>query len=77
LVDDSSALIVAFTEIVSGRAPEERGNGLKFVKSIIIKNNMNLYFRTGDAEAEISSESPLLIKKTATPIKGCIALINF
>jgi len=77
LNDDSSALIVAFTEIVSGRAPEERGNGLKFVRNIIIKNKMKLYFKTGEAELEISDESPLAIKKTITPVKGCIALIGF
>ncbi len=77
LSNDSEALIVAFTEIVSGRAPEERGNGLKFVRKVVIKNNMKLFFKTGDAELEIFDESPLSIKKTTNPISGCIALVTF
>lgn len=31
LQDDKEALLVAFTKIITGRAPEQRGNGLKFV----------------------------------------------
>ena len=34
LTNSSAAMRVAFTETVSGRYPEARGNGLKFVKSI-------------------------------------------
>jgi len=77
LPNDSEALIVAFTEIISGRAPEERGNGLKFVRKQIIKNEMKLIFKTGDAELEIFDETPLVIKKTNVPIRGCVALISF
>jgi excisionase family DNA binding protein len=77
LSDDSEALVVAFTEIVSGRAPEERGNGLKFVRKVVAKNNMKLFFKTGNAELEIFDESPLITQKSTTPVKGCIALITF
>jgi excisionase family DNA binding protein len=77
LSDDGEALIVAFTEIISGRAPEERGNGLKFVRRQIIKNSMKLYFKTGNAELEIFDESPLTIRKSDIPIQGCVALISF
>jgi hypothetical protein len=31
LQDDKQALLVAFTKSITGRAPEQRGNGLKFV----------------------------------------------
>ncbi len=31
LANDMDALTVVFTERISGRAPEARGNGLKFV----------------------------------------------
>lgn len=31
LQDDTQALVVAFTKNITGRAPEQRGNGLKFV----------------------------------------------
>mgnify|MGYP001615818303 CR=1 FL=1 len=35
LLDDSEALRVAFHEVISGRSPEQRGNGLKFVASVV------------------------------------------
>lgn len=77
LPNDSDALVVAFTEIISGRAPEERGNGLKFVRKVVTKNDMKLFFKTGDAELEIFDESPLTVKKSIDQIRGCIALITF
>ncbi len=42
LQNDAEALRVAFTEVISGRAPEKRGNGLKFVKSVIMDNDIDL-----------------------------------
>ncbi len=36
--DEQSALVTAFEKRVSGRAPEQRGNGLKFVRNIILQN---------------------------------------
>ena len=35
---DNEALTIAFTKRLSGRAPEKRGNGLKFVRDIINDN---------------------------------------
>ena len=43
------ALEVAFTKTISGRSPENRGNGLKFVKDVILSNPIGLIFYTGDA----------------------------
>jgi hypothetical protein len=78
LTSSADALRVAFTEIVSGRAPEERGNGLKFVRKIITNNNMNLYFKTGDAELKIGKgDTDLTITKSNIHIQGCLALIKF
>jgi len=34
--DDQAALEMAFEQQVSGRSPEQRGNGLKFVKNVIL-----------------------------------------
>ena len=33
---------VAFTKIITGRMPEKRGNGLKFVSSMLSRCNMSL-----------------------------------
>jgi len=38
----------AFTRVISGRAPERRGNGLKLVASIAKRLNLSLYFRSGE-----------------------------
>lgn len=72
------ALRVAFTEIISGRAPEYRGNGLKFVRSVVAANGMSLSFQTGSARLEIvENSSDLKIEKSNIYLQGCLALIKF
>jgi excisionase family DNA binding protein len=78
LKDHEDALKVAFTEIISGRKPEARGNGLKYVRNVIFKNPINLIFQTGDAKLILNSgNADLDIKKVKENIRGCIALINY
>jgi len=57
LVNSNEAIRVAFTEMVSGRYPETRGNGLKFVRSIIIKNPFTLYFQTENSRLYLKENS--------------------
>ena len=72
------ALKVAFTEMISGRAPEDRGNGLKFVRKVISENPISLLFQSGDAELTIPKESPdLNITDSEKSFRGCLALIRF
>lgn len=78
LKDDQTALKMAFTEIISGRAPESRGNGLKFVRRVVAENNFKLLFVSGQAELRIKRPSGRLdIVRTKRPIQGCLALIKF
>lgn len=78
LTNSSEAMKVAFTETVSGRYPEARGNGLKFVRSIIVKNPFSLRFQTGNAQLYLKKDDVgLNIQQTETIIKGCFALISF
>jgi len=78
LPDDSEALKVAFTEIVSGRAPESRGNGLKYVRAVIENNPISLSFQSGAAELNLDkNNSTLKIKKAKDPFRGCLAVIKF
>jgi hypothetical protein len=78
LSDDVSALHMAFTEIVSGRAPEARGNGLKFVRHQVIKNSFHLYFQSGNAVAEIrEGDNNLTLTQSMKSIRGCFALLTF
>lgn len=78
LQNDAEALEVAFTEILSGRAPESRGNGLKYVRAVIEKNPLSLFFQSGEAELNLNQDNLLLkIKKAKKPIQGCLAIIKF
>ncbi|MEK7721114.1 MAG: winged helix-turn-helix domain-containing protein [Elusimicrobiota bacterium] len=47
ITDDQTALATAFERMLSGRAPERRGNGLKYVKNIIMKERRGLACRSG------------------------------
>ena len=78
LTDASQALKVAFTETVSGRFPEARGNGLKFVRAVIIENPFTLKFQTGDASLFLKEyDKELSISRGEEYIRGCIAIIGF
>lgn len=72
------ALYVAFTEVLSGRAPESRGNGLKFVRKIVAEHPIGLVFQTGDAELRIVEESDALaVHRAPDTITGCLVMISF
>lgn len=78
LRDHATALKVAFTEIITGRAPEKRGNGLKFVKKVIAQSPINLIFQTGNAILELKADSETInIRKSSDEISGCLALVRF
>lgn len=72
------ALKVAFTETISGRYPETRGNGLKFVRSIIIANPFTLYFQTGAACLYLKQyDKDVNIQQAEASLRGCFATIGF
>lgn len=78
LKTDKEALKVAFTKYISGRAPEDRGNGLKFVRDVICANRFQLQFYTGNAELKLHQNATKLnIKTTNLQFHGCIAIINY
>ena len=75
---DEEALRVAFTEILSCRSPESRGNGLKFVRKIVSENPISLLFQTGDAELTLAKDTDVLnIRTSSESFRGCLALISF
>ncbi len=78
LKNSSEALKMAFTEAVSGRQPEARGNGLKFVREVIISNPLALKFQTGNAFLSLKQgDKDVLITHAKNSIQGCFALIDF
>ena len=75
---DKDALQVAFTEIVSGRAPEARGNGLKFVRNVATKYPIHVAFQSGSAKLEIEQDDEgLEILPAPTPFRGCFAIVRY
>lgn len=78
LKNHREALDLAFTEIISGRKPEARGNGLKYVRNVIAKYRINLIFQTGDAKLTLTGgRADLNIETTKENIRGCLALITY
>lgn len=72
------ALQTAFTEVVTGRAPEHRGNGLKYVREAMRKAGADLRFQSGDAVLTIrAGDDDIHLKKTDQAIRGCLAAIAF
>lgn len=72
------ALKVAFTEVLTGRAPEHRGNGLKYVLKALEQAHAQLDFQTGDAcLGLLKNKIGLQIKVTDVPIRGCFAVIHY
>ena len=77
LKNHEEALRVAFTEIISGRKPEHRGNGLKFVRTITENSKIKLFFQTGDAKINLKRNKKFQVKKSNTSLKGCLIEIEF
>ena len=80
LARDADALEVAFTEVISGRAPEGRGNGLKYVKEVVSENKFNLFFQSGNAVLTMpnkANELEYAIVQSGESLRGCLALISY
>ncbi|MBI4599255.1 MerR family DNA-binding transcriptional regulator [Candidatus Uhrbacteria bacterium] len=78
LATDIDALHVAFTEIVSGRNPEKRGNGLKVVRAVAESKEIGLLFRSGIGAVHIPvGPGSMRIKMTDENIRGTYAVILF
>ena len=72
------AVKVAFTEFVSGRSPEKRGNELKSVREIVLTQPINLLFMSGDAEVRMQdTEKTFRVTRGTGMIRGCLAKITF
>lgn len=74
LTSDREALHVAFTERLSGRAPEQRGNGLKFVRSVLIEDGIDLWYGSGESAYAVEKKSEAWLS-TDVPILGCCAIL--
>lgn len=75
LANDQMALQTAFTEKLSGRAPENRGNGLKFVRQTAQDQQLHITFQSGTAQAELNDQ--FIIQPAKANIHGCLAIVTF
>src|SRR3990167_318794 len=72
------AVEVAFTEFISGRAPEKRGNGLKLVREIVIEQPFDLFYTSGDAEVRMKGTNKVFsVTRGDRSVRGCLAKIEF
>lgn len=46
--EDKDYISIAFGKVITGRAPEKRGNGLKFVRKNILNCNLGLFCVSGE-----------------------------
>lgn len=76
---DVTALNVAFTEILSGRNPEKRGNGLKVVRRTLESREIGLLYRSGIGLVTIPVEKPgyLMISESKENVRGTYCVIMF
>lgn len=81
LKTEQEAVELAFHKRISGRSPEQRGNGLKFVRSVINENaSRGLYFASGQGIISfggLEKEARQLVEcpSERTQGKGTFALI--
>lgn len=77
LSSHSDALYTAFTEIISGRAPESRGNGLKFVSLIVDENPLKLSFQSGNAKVNLNHGKSIYVQEVDSDFHGCLVVLKY
>lgn len=77
ITDDRSALDIAFTKVISGRFPEQRGNGLKFVLEVLRDKHWSLGFESGYSILSVSKKGGMKILQSAYEVYGCFVVINY
>lgn len=77
LSNAEQALNAAFTLQISGRQSEARGNGLKFVRSVVTSYPFALDFQSGDAYLHLKQhDEGVFIQQASTSMRGCFATIR-
>ncbi len=76
--DDMEALTIAMTERVSGRAPEQRGNGLKFVAKVALEQGLIITLQSGIACADMHPKQiGVHVRLANRNIRGTITSIHY
>ncbi len=70
------ALQLVFTENISSRSLEKRGNGLKFVSNSMLEQDWSLYFQSGTAVCSIDKKQRIFYNSDIDII-GCLVILDF
>lgn len=76
--DENKFIDIAFNKVITGRAPEKRGNGLKFAKKNLLSCGLYLYCTSHHEEFAIGTlDNPLFSALTKPPLNnsGTLTLI--
>ncbi|MBR5965064.1 MAG: hypothetical protein IK015_02960 [Treponema sp.] len=76
LSTDVEAVETGFTKQISGRTPEQRGNGLKFVAETSVDKLWSLYYQTGNGSCSIF-DGKIDFLQTGDFWTGCLAIFDF
>lgn len=74
--NDCEALMIALKEVVTGRAPEKRGNGLKLVEKLVLTQNMELDMYSGAGHYTIK-QGLTACSGEERAYQGVIAVLKF
>lgn len=78
LLNHTEAVEMAFTEFISGRSPEKRGNGLKLVREVVTDQPIDLFYTSGDAEVRMKGKNKTFrVTRGQHIVRGCLAKIEF
>lgn len=75
--NDMEALEVAFTKKISGRFPEKRGNGLKFVANVAKETNIEVVLYSGKARTSVNKNDGLNFDAEPREVKGVLTIIKY
>lgn len=75
IASDEEALKAAFLEHISSRAPERRGNGLKFVRREVLQDGMDIFFQSGTATYAVCRKHEKW-ETSETDVTGCFAVLS-
>lgn len=76
LANDVQAVQTGFTKMISDRAPEQRGNDLKFVAETAISKLWSLYYQTGNGNC-IINDGKIDFLQAEDFFTGCLAIFDF
>ncbi len=77
IVNDNEVIRIAFTETISGRSPEKRGNGLKLVKKIAETNSIGVTLTSGMAQAAIPAHGKMRVVAIDKNVRGVVTEITY